>query len=161
MPVSEVVKEAWQVNDEINKVLLEHLTLEMLTVQTADKNWSVAGYLAHIAGSKKWWGTHVNKDEVDSLPDLFEKTGENYVVEKNLGKIKAVFEQTSKMLLETAERADNKGTLPYASIDLYLIHMMIHDAHHRGQILLALRSAGHAPPDEDTFWGGWWPDQPM
>ncbi len=159
MAVSQLVKEAWQINDEMNKVLLEHLTPEMLTIQTPDKTWSVAGYLAHLAGSKKWWGTHVNKQEVDKLPDLFEKTGENYVAEKDSGRIKEVFEQTSKMLLETAERTDTKGTLPYASIDLYLIHIIVHDAHHRGQILLALRSAGYTPPDEDTFWGGWWPDQ--
>jgi uncharacterized damage-inducible protein DinB len=159
MEISELVKEAWHINDGMNNVLLKHLTPEMLTVQTPDKKWSVAGYLAHLTGSKKWWGTHVNKQEVDKLPDLFVKTGENYVVEKDLGKIKEVFEQTSKMLLETAERAENKGTLPYASIDLYLIHMITHDAHHRGQILLVLRSAGHAVPDEDEFWGGWWPEQ--
>jgi uncharacterized damage-inducible protein DinB len=142
-------------------VLLEHLTPEMLTVQTPDKNWTVAGYLAHMAGGKKWWGTHVNKEEVNRLPNLYSESGENFIVEKDLKKIKAVFEETSKVMLETAERAENKGTLPYASIDLYLIHQIMHDAHHRGQILLALRTAGYTPPDEDKFWGGWWPDQPL
>jgi uncharacterized damage-inducible protein DinB len=159
MAVSELVKEAWQVNDGMNKVLLEHLTPDMLTVQTLDKNWTVAGYLAHMAGSKKWWGTHVNNEEVNRLPNLYSKSGEKFIVEKDLEKIKAVFEQTSKMLLETADRAEHKGALPYASIDLYLIHMMMHDTHHRGQILLALRTAGYEPPDENTFWGGWWPEQ--
>ena len=159
MSVSQLVKATWHINDAMNKTLLEHLTPDMLTVQTPDENWSVAGYLAHLAGSKKWWASHLNKEDVASLPDLYQETEGTFVVEKDIEKIEAVFAETSRTLLETAERADNKGALPYASIDLYLIHMMIHDAHHRGQILLALRTAGHAPPDEDIFWGGWWPEQ--
>ncbi len=159
MNISQLVKEAWHINDGMNKVLLEHLTADMLTVQTPDKNWTVAGYLAHMAGSKKWWGTHLNKQEVGSLPDLYQEIEGNFIVEKSIERIKAVFDQTSQTIVDTAERANDKGTLPYASIDLYLIHMIIHDAHHRGQILLALRTAGYTPPDDDEFWGGWWPEQ--
>lgn len=159
MNINPLVREAWRLNDGMNRVLLGYLTPDMLRVQTPDKNWSVAGYLAHLAGSKKWWGTHVDKEEVELLPDLYRETEGTFTTEKDIETIKAVFEQTSRTLLETAERAETKGALPYASIDLYLTHIIIHDAHHRGQIFLALRTAGYAPPDEDTFWGGWWPEQ--
>jgi uncharacterized damage-inducible protein DinB len=159
MSISQLVKDTWQINDAMNAVLLEQLTPDMLSLQTPDKNWSVAGYLAHLAGSKKWWASHINKEDVASLPDLYQEIEGSFVVEKDIEKIKAVFAKTSKTFLEAAERATNKGALPYASIDHYLIHMTIHDAHHRGQIFLLLRTAGYAPPDEDTFWGGWWPEQ--
>lgn len=159
MNISPLVEEAWKINDEMNKVLLEHLTPEMLSAQTPDRNWTVAGYLAHMAGSKKWWGTHFNKEKVESLPDLYQKIEGTFIAEKSIEKIKAVFGQTSQTLFEAAKHAPNKGTLPYASLDLFLIHMITHDAHHRGQILLTLRTAGHTPPDEETFWGGWWPEQ--
>lgn len=161
MSVSPLVKDAWRVNDGMNEVLLAHLTPEMLALPTPDKNWTVAGYLAHMAGSKKGWGTHLDgeeKERVVRLPDLYAKAGDTFIVEKDIEKIRAVFEKTSATLLETAERAETKGALPYASLDLYLLHMIVHDAHHRGQILLTLRTAGYAPPDEDTFWGGWWPE---
>ena len=159
MSISQLVKDTWQINDGMNEVLLEHLTPDMLSLKTPDKNWSVAGYLAHLAGSKKWWASHINKEDVASLPDLYQEIEGSFVAEKDVEKIKAVFAETSKTLLESAERATNKGALPYVSIDHYLIHMTMHDAHHRGQILLLLRSAGYAPPDEDTFWGGWWLEQ--
>ena len=159
MSVSQLVKETWLINDGMNEVLLEHLTPDMLSVQTPDRSWSVASYLAHLAGSKKWWALHLSKEDAAGLPDLYQEIEGTFIVEKDIEKIKAVFAETSRTLLETAERADNKGTLPYASIDLYLVHMITHDAHHRGQILLALRAAGHALPDEDIFWGGWWPEQ--
>jgi uncharacterized damage-inducible protein DinB len=161
MAISESVKEAWHINEGMNKILLEYLTPEMLVVQTPSKDWSVAGYLAHLAGSKKWWGTHLNEEKVDRLPNLYDETTGKIIVEKNLARIKDVFEQTSKTILETAENAKDKGKLPYPSVDVYLIQQMIHDGHHRGQILLALRSAGYTPPNDDDFWGGWWPDQTL
>ncbi len=162
MSVSPLVQDAWAVNDGMNRVLLDYLTPEMLMLQTPDGSWSVAGYLAHLAGSKKWWGTQLeepHKTEVAQLPDLYREADGNFIVERDRETIKAIFDATSRTLLETAERAESKGALPYASLDLYLLHMIVHDAHHRGQILLVLRTAGYAPPDEDTFWGGWWPEQ--
>ncbi len=132
MKVSQVVKETWQINDGMNKVLLDYLTPEMLEIKTPDQSWSVAEYLAHLASSKKWWLSHLNKEKAHLLPSLFHKTEDTYVAETNLEKIKNVFERVSKIMLETAEHAEDKGSLPYTSIDLYLIHMTTHDSHHRG-----------------------------
>lgn len=159
MVISEAVKEAWQINTGMNKILLEYLTAEMLALRMPNNDWSVAGYLAHLVAGKKWWLTHLNKEAAGYLPDLHEETAGKMVVETDLARIKGVFEQTSKVILESAEKASDKGKLPYPSIDVYLIQDMIHDGHHRGQILLLLRSAGHTPPTDDDFWGGWWPDQ--
>jgi uncharacterized damage-inducible protein DinB len=161
MSVSECVIEAWQINEGMNKILLEYLTPEMLAVQTPSKDWTVAGYLVHLAASKKWWGSHLSEEQVGSLPNLYEETSGKIIAEKNPARIKDVFEQTSRIILETAENATDKGKLPYPSIDVYLIQQMIHDGHHRGQILLALRSAGYTPPNDDDFWGGWWTDQSL
>ena len=159
MRVSECVVEAWQINEGMNQILIEHLTPEMLAVQAPGSDWTVAGYLAHLAVSKKWWASHLSEERAEDLPNLYQKTADNIVAEKNLERIKAVFEQTGTAILEIAEKATDKGRLPYPSVDVYLIQQMIHDGHHRGQILLALRSAGYTPPHDDDFWGGWWPDQ--
>lgn len=161
MAISECVKEAWHINEGMNKILLEYLTPEMLTVQTPSKSDTIVEYLAHLAASKKWWGKHLNEEQVSHLPSLFTKTGEKFIASTDLAHIKDVFEQTSKVILETAEKATNKGKLPYPSLDVYLIQQMIHDGHHRGQILLTLRTAGYVPPNDDDFWGGWWPDQAL
>jgi uncharacterized damage-inducible protein DinB len=157
--VSEAVKIAWQINEEMNLKLLEYLTPDMLQVQTPSKSDTIAEYLAHLAISKRWWGKHLNEEQVAGLPSLYNETEQGFSASTDLAQIKDVFEQTHKTLLETAERATHKGNLPYPSIDVFLIHMMIHDGHHRGQILLTLRTAGYPVPSDDDFWGGWWPDQ--
>ncbi len=161
MSISKSVKEAWQINEGMNKILLEYLTPEMLALQTPSKDWSVAGYLAHLAAGKKWWVSHLAEEQAGGLPNLYEETTGKIIAEKNLARIKDVFGQTSKTILETVENATDKGKLPYPSTDVYLIQQMIHDGHHRGQILLALRTAGYTPPSDDDFWGGWWTDQPL
>lgn len=159
MAISQSIKEAWITNEGMNQILLAYLTPEMLSVQTSNKEWSVAGYLAHLAISKKWWGKHINETQASLLPSLFSKTQDSVIASTDLTQIKDVFEQTSKVIFEIAETATTKGNLPYASLEVFLIQQMIHDGHHRGQILLLLRSAGFTPPDDDDFWGGWWPDQ--
>jgi uncharacterized damage-inducible protein DinB len=149
MPVNETVKEAWKANDQVNEVLLEHLTPKMLNAQTPGGGYSVARHLAHMTRTKKYFGMKLN-ETLGALPDLHDKATD--VVETNLAHIKDVMRQTSKTILETSETTNGKGDLPQPSTEAYLIHMMIHDGHHRGQILLALKTAGHPLPNEDAFW---------
>jgi uncharacterized damage-inducible protein DinB len=149
MSVNKTVKEAWQANEQVNKILLEHLTPDMLNAQTPGGGYTVARHIAHMTGTKKFFGAMLD-DSLKTLPDLHDKITDK--VETNLAQIKDVMRQTSKKILETSEAANDKGDLPQTSVDAYLIHMMIHDGHHRGQILLALKTAGHPLPNEDLFW---------
>jgi uncharacterized damage-inducible protein DinB len=150
MSIHKTVKEAWKANDRVNEVLLEHLTPDMLNAQTPGGGYTVARHLAHMTETKVFFGIKLN-DTVSQLPSLFVNEKE-MIPETNLAQIKDVMRQTSKTILETSETTDGKGNLPQLSTEAYLIHMMIHDGHHRGQILLALKTAGHPLPNEDLFW---------
>jgi uncharacterized damage-inducible protein DinB len=150
MLVTQNVREAWQANEKVNKLLLEHLTHDMLNAQTPGSGYSVARHIAHMTKTKVYFGIRLD-ETLQQLPSLFTNEKE-FIPETNLAQIKDVMRQTSQKILETAENADNKGDLPQTSVEGYLIHMMIHDGHHRGQILLALKTAGHSLPNEDLFW---------
>jgi uncharacterized damage-inducible protein DinB len=152
MAISQTVKEAWEASHKMNKLLLEHLNSDMLSAQTPGGGYTIAQQLAHMTGTQKFWGKRLSSD-VGILPNLFDERNEKeFIAETNLAQIKDVMRQTSQRLLETAESAKDKGELTHASVEMFLIHMMIHDAHHRGQILLALKIAGHPLPNEDMFW---------
>jgi uncharacterized damage-inducible protein DinB len=152
MALTQSVKEAWQANGTVNEVLLEHLTPDMLEAKSPGGGYTVAQQLAHMTGTKKFWGKRLNQD-LETLPNLFDERNETeFVAETNLAQIKDVMRQTSQRMLESAESAKDKGELTHTSVEAFLIHMMLHDAHHRGQILLALKTAGHPLPNEDMFW---------
>ena len=153
--VSDSVKEAWQANGRVNNVLLEHLTSDMVAAQTPGGGWSVAQHIAEIVATPKHFGIRFDKAGLEPLPDLYDPEAEGFVAETDLGRIRKVARQTADAVLEAAETAENKGELPHSSLDAYLIHMMVHDAHHRGQILLALKTNGYDLPDENSMWLPW------
>jgi uncharacterized damage-inducible protein DinB len=157
MAVTETVHTAWQVNLLVSLLLLEHLEEAMLGAVTPGGGYTVAQHLAHIVQTVKYWGCCVNETLAD-LPDLY------YDYNEDTGAFQAVMdlEQIKTGMLETLERAyalvNTAGTMgdaPYLTADAYLIHMMVHDAHHRGQILLALKTSGYPLPDENLFWMPW------
>lgn len=165
MSVSPAVRDAWTSNVRVNRVLLDHLTPEMLEAQTPGGGYTVARHLAHIINTVQYWGSLRDKDRFEALPSAVlnydEATG-NVEVEKDLGRIGSVQRETEETALDAATIEPEGVALPpgewespHATADAYLIHMMVHDAHHRGQILLALKTNGHLLPDEDAMWGPW------
>lgn len=155
MSVSPSVRAAWQANLRINRALLDHLEPELLSAQTPGGGFTVAQHLAEIVDAVKGWGTRFDQGRLAPLPDLYDPKAETFVAETDLARIVEVMEQTYEAALEAAEAAREMGDSPHASPDAYLIHMMVHDAHHRGQILLALKTNGQPLPDEDRMWGPW------
>ena len=158
------VQTAWQANLKVNTVLVNHLTPEMLDARTPGGGYSVALHLAHLVGTTKYWGSRLDEARLGGLPNLYtmredldENDIEAFVAETELTRIRQVLIETAAAAQEAAAEAPAgfTGTLPHASPDALLIHMMVHDAHHRGQMLLALKTSGHPLPDEDAMWVPW------
>jgi uncharacterized damage-inducible protein DinB len=158
MSVSPSVRHAWAANGRVNGALLEHLTPEMLAAQTPGGGYTVAQHLAEFISTTQYWGARFDEARLGGLPDpVLEYDGENgvFVPETDLSRLADIKRQTETVALEAADAAADMGSSPHASPDAYLIHMMVHDAHHRGQVLLALKTNGHPLPDETKMWGPW------
>lgn len=165
MSVSPAVREAWATNARVNDVLLAHLTPAMLDAQTPGGGYTVARHVAHVISTVQYWGSLRDKARLEALPspirEYDEATG-RVEVETDLARLADIQRQTETTALEVAEAEPDGAELPpgewespHATPDAYLIHMMVHDAHHRGQILLALKTNGLPLPDEDAVWGPW------
>lgn len=165
MSVSPSVRDAWRANIRVNEVLLSHLTPEMLEAQTPGGGYTVARHVAHILNSVQYWGSLRDKARFEALPSAIveydEATG-RVVLETDLARLADIKRQTETTALEVAAAEPAGAALPpgewespHATPDAYLIHMMVHDAHHRGQVLLALKTGGFPLPDEDAVWGPW------
>jgi uncharacterized damage-inducible protein DinB len=149
---------AWQANAAINDALLAHLEPEMLHAITPGAGYSVAQHLAHMVECLKGWSSRLNAATMEVLPDLYsnyDHTTGLFDAEHDLSRIQAVMIQTRDQAMAVAQTAEGTGTLPHATVGKFLVHMLAHDAHHRGQILLALKVNGHALPDDELLWLPW------
>jgi len=150
------VQRAWSRNLAVNRVLLEHLTPEMLAATTPGGGFTVAEHLAHMVGVVRHWGLRLGPEHLASIPDLAEEKDGYWTIETDLDRIRSIHERTAAAAVAAAVgHPDGSADSPHADGDAYLIHMLVHDAHHRGQILLALKTGGHALPDEELMWVPW------
>lgn len=157
MPRSSSVQRAWAANQTVNRALIDHLTPAMLSAASPGGGFTVADHLAHITGVVKHWGMRIDPELLAEVPDLAEEHGDDaWTVETDLARIADVHGRTAAAAAATAAaHPEGSAASPHADADAYLIHMLVHDAHHRGQILLALKTAGHPLPDEDAMWAPW------
>ncbi len=148
---------------QVDRALLEHLTLEMMHAVVPGGGMSVAQHLAHLLGATKTWLARLAPDEAVGLPDLFDRDAalegraDAFAAETEPARVSEVAETIHDALVRTVADAAAvwPGALPHRSITQFVTHMMVHAAHHRGQILLALKASGHPLPDEDAMWQPW------
>ncbi len=154
MSINSMVREAWLANNKVNKVFLEHLTPEMLSIQTPAGGYTIAQHLADMSNAAKYWLSKLENANINAIGNLYDENAEEFIAEMNLERIRQVFQETTDVILKELDNAD-ASQLVHKSIESYMIHMLVHDAHHRGQILVTLKVAGHNIPEEDAVWMPW------
>ena len=145
---------AVEAGNRVNDVLCAHLTPEAMRAVTPGGGMTVAQHLAHMAGTTKGWLSDLDAGAAAPLPILQGDTREErFVAQEDPARAAAVLREVWAAALKAATTAEGTGGLSHPSTAQFISHMLIHDGHHRGQILLALKVNGFSLPDEDAMWG--------
>lgn len=142
--------ETWNISNRVGLYLLDALEESHLQDIAATKGRSVGEQFAHLHNVRLMW----LKVSAPSLMEGMEKLEKDASTDK--GKLATALQHSAGAIAKMLEEAFTAGKLknfkphPHA----FLGYIIAHEAHHRGQILLALKANGHLP-DKKVQYGMW------
>lgn len=141
--------ETWFIHHRINVYLLTAIPEDRLGDQAASKGRSVGEQFAHLHNTRLMW-LQANKSP---LPEQTAKIEKGQIT-KDL--LLDQLEKSSRAIAEMLETGLEKGKIsgfkPHPTA--FLGYLISHESHHRGQITLSLKQAGH-PIDKKVSFGMW------
>jgi uncharacterized damage-inducible protein DinB len=143
--------ETWQINNRVNLYLLDALAPEQLESKLLSKGRSAAENFAHIHNVRLMW-LKASQPEFPggSTKIENENAGDKTLLRKSLDDSgEAIAELLKKAI---AQGGKVKGFKPHATA--FLGYLAAHEAHHRSQIILALKQSGH-PLEKKILFGIW------
>ena len=148
--LSQALLTAFETNDRINQYMIENLPAEAWRAEPPEgKGRTIAAITAHMHNVRVMWLKAAAKES--KIPEQLDK--EKVTPEK----ASKALEQSKTALLDVLHSSlDKDGRIKGFRPDVagFFAYLIAHDAHHRGQICMLARQAGHALPQKAMF--GMW-----
>lgn len=156
---------AFERNSRANAALLAGIVNSDLSLSYGG-GWSVAQHLCHLAAFRRGWLMRVSPKHAERLELVAEAgDGEDDVrpLVSAVDEIADAFRAGDAAALAAVEEALAEGRLFEGYYQQHpsdlLVHILVHDAHHRGQVMTLLRQGGRSREDltalEEATWPLW------
>lgn len=141
--------DSWRIHHRVNLYLLDAVADEALGDVGPTKGRSVAKTFAHLHNVRLMWIGSAAPELLERLEKLADDAPGRDRLRASLDASAAVMEAVLARGLETGKI---RGFKPHPAA--FLGYLISHESHHRGQVTLALKAAGHLP--EKTVRFGLW-----
>ncbi|WP_102125253.1 DinB family protein [Deinococcus planocerae] len=163
--------ESFRRNGRVNGMLLSALTPADFDLSDGQGGWTVERHLRHMAGFRVGWLWNLSREHAGPLLDPTQKDADGDPLwrwqNSPPSELAAAFAAGDEAALE-AVRSHLASGEPFAdpwqegayrsNPAHFLQHTIVHDAHHRGQVMALLRLGGRTPEGMealDEHWAIW------
>jgi uncharacterized damage-inducible protein DinB len=148
--------EAWRTNQRINLYLIDHISEEGMSATLSKHGGrNVAGQFAHLHNLRVWHLQKRAKDLSDGLATFETKTSPG---KDDLRKALSASSDAVEAFLAAVLSGEPKRRGFKKGIFTTLGYLIAHESHHRGSIILTLKTSGH-PLDRKAAYAIWGWDQ--
>lgn len=164
-PEMTLVLEAFARNGEVNTVLLDAITEADLDATDGKGGWSLGQQLAHTAEFRHGWLSRISPEHAEGIPLVADGDDTGFwLTTRSVADIAEAFAAGDRAALAAVRSALEEGRSferAYRSHPAqFLVHTIVHDAHHRGQLLSLMRANGLRTAEqmeelEDRSWPVW------
>ena len=164
MTIPDLLLESFRRNARVNDTLLQALTPADLDLADGRGGWSLGQHLGHIADFRRGWLSLISPADAAPLPEILSGDWQQFeLAERDLGKLADAFRLGDAAALRAVQNALEEGRPfpdPYDEGTYqshpahFLQHVIVHDSHHRGQIMALLRSV-RSKEQMDALEGHW------
>jgi uncharacterized damage-inducible protein DinB len=141
--------ETWEIHNRINLYLLDAIKEEQLTDIAASKGRTVGEQFAHIHNVRLMWLKVADPDLFNAQMKIEKDTITKKILKDELSKSAIAI---TLLLKKGLEQGKIKNFKPHPIA--FMGYLISHESHHRGQIMLTLKQAGHAV-DKKIQFGLW------
>lgn len=156
-----LIFESFERNGRVNRAVLATLTMEDLDYGDGVGGFRIGQHLADLVDFRPSWLARVSPKHAENIPNVIDESAPTWLKVGTIAQLQAAFDAGDAAMLDAVLDALHEGRsfeAAYRSHPAHLIqHCIVHDSHHRGQILALLRQAGRPAERRDELEDETWP----
>lgn len=156
-----IVFESFDRNARVTRKLLETLDMNVLLYDDGMGGFNIGNHLADIVSFRKDWLERVSPKHAQQVESVIDESKPTWLGMESIAQLQQGFDSGDRALREAVLSAVTEGRKfkgYYESHPAHLMqHCIVHDSHHRGQILALLRQSGRSADQREQLEKATWP----
>jgi uncharacterized damage-inducible protein DinB len=156
-----LIFESFDRNARVNRAVLATLDMAVLGYSDGVGGYNIGQHLAEIVEFRYGWLSRVSPRHAEGTRDVTDGELPTWLTIRSIEELQEAFESGDAAMREAVLSAVDEGRRfegYYQSHPAHLVqHCIVHDSHHRGQIMALLRQSGRPPEERKRLEEATWP----